>query len=48
MRRLIEKRRWYAIAKSILSDLIDQKSRDVAVLFSEPLASESQPAESEA
>ena len=38
----------YAVAKAILSDLIEQKSRDVAVLFSAPLNSESEPAESEA
>jgi hypothetical protein len=30
----------YAIAREILADLIERKSRDVAVLFSEPMTSE--------
>ena len=38
----------YAIAKTILSELIEKKSRDVAVLFSALVASEPQPVETEA
>ena len=35
----------YAIAREMLAGLIEKKSRDVEVLFSEPLTAESQPSE---